>query len=372
MTAAGLALATACALATAGTTTPAQAAAPAAAWSASVAAPVPTDRAAAGAVLPAGRTLTSPNGHYRAVMQGDGNFVVYGSYALFGTGTIAPGARLAVQGDGNVVVYLGGRPLWASGTRGSGTVLVMQNDGNLVLYATGGRALWATNTYSRVLFSDGFSTPVARGNFLRSPYAPSYLAYTGRDTSGHGIYDPNRVLSVHDGVLDYYLHTEAGAPRVAALVPLPGGRWGGQRYGTYTVRFRADALPNYKVAFLLWPDSNNWSQGEIDFPEGPLNGTFYAASLRTGTPATRAGAHFDGVTAGASFAAWHTATTVWAPGRVTWYLDGRPIGSTAVATPTSPMHMVLQVETMDAGAPAPAPSVAGHVYVDGVTISSIG
>src|SRR2546427_410289 len=44
-------------------------------------------------------------------------------------------------------------------------------------------------------------------------------------------------------------------------------------YGRYAVRFKADPVPGYKTAWLLWPDSGNWpADGEIDFPENSLDG----------------------------------------------------------------------------------------------------
>ncbi len=56
--------------------------------------------------------------------------------------------RAVMQGDGNFVLYhLGWMPLWASGTYGHpGSYVVLQNDGNLVVYSPSGRALWATGT----------------------------------------------------------------------------------------------------------------------------------------------------------------------------------------------------------------------------------
>jgi hypothetical protein len=51
-----------------------------------------------------------------AIMQGDGNFVVYDSEGVpvFNTGTFVPGSFLAVQNDGNLVVYAPDwTPLWS-------------------------------------------------------------------------------------------------------------------------------------------------------------------------------------------------------------------------------------------------------------------
>jgi hypothetical protein len=62
-----------------------------------------------------------------------------------------PGARAVMQADGNLVIYSPANAvLWASGTAGHpGTRLVVQSDANVVLY-DGSRALWATGTVSIV------------------------------------------------------------------------------------------------------------------------------------------------------------------------------------------------------------------------------
>ncbi|WP_310964130.1 hypothetical protein [Nocardioides terrisoli] len=99
--------------------------------------------------LRSGQSLISRNGAYRAVMQGDGNFVVYNSsgQAQWSSGTAgSSGASLVNQNDGNLVVYsAAGVAKWSSSTApGAKTVLVMQDDGNLVLYSQGGLALWSS------------------------------------------------------------------------------------------------------------------------------------------------------------------------------------------------------------------------------------
>ena len=99
----------------------------------------------AGATLNPGESLTAAA--WRAVMQGDGNFVVYeGGTARWSSQTDGnPGARLVMQADGNAVVYsAANRPLWDSGTDGDhGDRLVIQTDGNLVIYRPDGRAVWS-------------------------------------------------------------------------------------------------------------------------------------------------------------------------------------------------------------------------------------
>src|SRR5438045_734450 len=106
-----------------------------------------------------GDFLVSPNGNYTAIMQDDGNFVVYqgtGGHAIWASGVV-PGAsngpyHAIMQNDGNFVVYqgTGGHAIWASGVipgAGNGPYnAVMRNDGNFVIYQGAGRhAIWAVN-----------------------------------------------------------------------------------------------------------------------------------------------------------------------------------------------------------------------------------
>lgn len=91
-------------------------------------------------------------GVYRAVVQGDGNFVCYdGESAYWSTNTDGKGKapyRLAVQSDGNVVLYDGVmEAIWFTGTvrRGTGPYrLALQSDRNLVLYDSKNVAFWIT------------------------------------------------------------------------------------------------------------------------------------------------------------------------------------------------------------------------------------
>jgi len=210
------------------------------------------------------------------------------------------------------------------------------------------------------VFADDFTTPVATGSFPGPAYAGRWTGYSGfTDTSGVGTYTPSRVVSVTGGALDLNLHTEGGKALTAAPVPLVDGAWGGWTYGRYSVRFRADAVAGYKTAWLLWPDSDNWNEGEIDFPEGELNGTINGFVHQPGDPARNALA----VSTGTTYTGWHTATVEWLPSGVTFLLDGKQVGRTTVS-PSKPMHLVLQTETSG----RPSASAAGHVQVDWITM----
>jgi hypothetical protein len=103
---------------------------------------------ASGSTLTAGQQVTSPDGRFRFVMQGDGNLVLYqGNTPLWASHTNGSGGvRATMQTDGNLVVYTaGGAPVWSSHTNGhAGASLWMQSDGNAVIYQGG--PIWASNT----------------------------------------------------------------------------------------------------------------------------------------------------------------------------------------------------------------------------------
>lgn len=220
------------------------------------------------------------------------------------------------------------------------------------------------------VFADDFTVAVPTGRFP-SAVATRWKAYQDgwTDMSDNGTYMPSKVLSQHDGVLDYFVHTENGVHMVAAPLPIvPGapGPEGGLVAGRYSVRFRADVLPGYKTAWLLWPDSERWpADGEIDFPEARLDGN----DTITGFMHRQGGGGQDAYDSGVVEAGtgWHTATIEWKPNWCRFVLDGRVLGTSTAHVPNTPMHLVLQTETYTSG-PAPLASVAGHVLVDWITV----
>ena len=106
------------------------------------------DDMAPGEVLNPGQSISSADGRYVFVYQGDGNLVLYGpAGALWASNTNGQPVGVAImQGDGNLVIYgPGGSVVWASNTDGNpGARLVVQDDGNVVIYRTDGIARWAT------------------------------------------------------------------------------------------------------------------------------------------------------------------------------------------------------------------------------------
>jgi hypothetical protein len=113
--------------------------------------PAPTDTCVGGSVCPS--KLTSPSGACVAVMQDDGNYVVYDSAgtAIWDSKTMGRGTgpyRITMQSDGNFVLYdSADTALWNSTTAGRGTgpyKAVMQDDCNLVVYGSGDQPTWSS------------------------------------------------------------------------------------------------------------------------------------------------------------------------------------------------------------------------------------
>ncbi|MBM9465916.1 glycoside hydrolase family 16 protein [Nakamurella leprariae] len=211
------------------------------------------------------------------------------------------------------------------------------------------------------VFTEDFTTDVAQGGFP-GPYADKWTTYDGfNDTTGNGRYNDD-IISTSNGVLDINLRSMNGKPQVSAPVPLVSGAWGGQKYGKFSVRFRADALQGYKTAWLLWPTSGNWNEGEIDFPEGELNGNMWGFNHCPGNPANNCG----WVNTYTGFTDWHIATIEWTPKAVKLILDGETLLNQTTNVPQNPMHWVLQTETTS----NPNLTVSGKVQIDWATVYS--
>ena len=218
----------------------------------------------------------------------------------------------------------------------------------------------------RQVFTDDFATDVPLGEFPDA-VADKWSAYPSpvKDTFRHGTYSPQSVVSIGGGVLNQYIHAEGRVFMVSALLPkVPGSDNQGQLYGRYAVRFKADPIDGYKMAWLLWPDSGKWPRdGEIDFPERNLlsdnvNGFVHHQGARHGSDQTSAKVAYDS-------SAWHTAVIEWSPDLVVFTLDGVEIRRITDRVPRTPMHWVLQTETM-LTSKRPPKTAAGNVQIDWV------
>ncbi|HEX3641589.1 MAG TPA: glycoside hydrolase family 16 protein [Ktedonobacteraceae bacterium] len=168
---------------------------------------------------------------------------------------------------------------------------------------------------------------------------------------------------MNNGLFNSHLYTENGTLMAAAIFPiLPGNHL----YGKFTIRFRSDALPGFKAAWLLWPDSEKWSHdGEIDFPESGIDGTIGAfMHYQNGT----LGSDQDVYSSTATYTSWHTTSIEWSPKQVNFILDGQLIGTSTTHIPDTPMHWVIQTESCLPT--CPAATTAGNIQIDWITAYS--
>ncbi|GHU46808.1 hypothetical protein FACS1894120_4240 [Clostridia bacterium] len=157
----------------------------------------PIDRLYKEQSLRAGEFLQSANSLYTAIMQSDGNFVIYegNSYkvdnAMWSSNTCGIyNGLLDFQSDGNIVVYDGSNNVkWSPNIHGKGAVqLIMQDDGNLVAYNENGavskNAVWASNTCQTPTNSSKNATiyDLRRVSFLAACAKDAYNARNVGDT----------------------------------------------------------------------------------------------------------------------------------------------------------------------------------------------
>jgi hypothetical protein len=232
----------------------------------------------------------------------------------------------------------------------------------------------------RQIFAEDFTVGAATGSWgaacgSDAEAAANKIVYTGAggtkwrtypdcytDTENKRPYRSDKVLSVHDGVLDFHLRNVDGQPAGAnpspVINPTTGSQY--QTYGRYTARFKVDVptLSEYHIAWLLWPaDDAVWKCAESDFPEANLNATSVSAFAHYGCSGAQ-----DEYVRSINFTQWHTFTQEWAPGVRRYYLDGTLIGTSTHAVFNQPQRFQLQTETIGNG------THAGHLTVDWVAV----
>ncbi|MDB5182566.1 MAG: ricin-type beta-trefoil lectin /glycosylhydrolase family 16-like protein [Candidatus Saccharibacteria bacterium] len=230
-------------------------------------------------------------------------------------------------------------------------------------------------TKDAALGSWGNSTCTTTINYTGASGTP-WKSYPScyKDTYQSRKYRSDQVLSVHNGVLDFWLHNVDGVPAGASPSPvLPGGSEY-QTYGRYEIRFRTTTsnLSEFYQAWLLWPSSNsNGSCAESDYPEGALGNTTVSAFAHycDGGGASHQTA-ISGI--GANRTQWHTYTQEWSPGQRKYYLDGVQVGSSTSFVWAGPERWQLQTETKttcDQVTPSTC-TQDGHLEVDWAAVWS--
>ena len=191
-------------------------------------------------------------------------------------------------------------------------------------------------------------TPVLNEDFntdtkgdVATKYQNTFPVYP--DGTGDGKYLPSKVLSTHDSMLDFYLHHEGNVDAGAAGTFIQNnGAWASTG-GRFSVRFKSDGkAEGYGAAFILWPNSENWSEGEIDFPEGELTSSTNLNQHRVGNNPGEKSLMVENVS---NWTDWHTATIDWIPGKaIYYYMDGKLVAqeTNPANVPTTPHKWIVQ------------------------------
>jgi hypothetical protein len=180
-------------------------------------------------------------------------------------------------------------------------------------------------------FVEDFDTAAAVGR-VAAAYRQAWQPYPDGTS---GIYEPSKTVSVHDGVMDVAL----GGAGAAGTFGTVAGAWD-HVGGSFSVRAKATGGTGNGAAFMLWPTSNTWSDGEIDFPEGNFESSpsAFQHSMTPGREAERAQ-----VATGVSWRDWHTYTVDWDPGKsVTYSVDGKVLQTITKDVPTTPHRFMFQ------------------------------
>lgn len=226
----------------------------------------------------------------------------------------------------------------------------------------------------RLIFADDFTKDAALGT-LGSDSDANKIVYTGetgtrwrtypktyKDTYHKRPYRSDKVLSVKDGVMDFWLHNVDGQPAGANPSPVIKGDSQYQTYGRYSARIKVDStdLDDYYMAWLLWPqEESSWASAESDYPEGALNaGKNGVQGFHHYAPGQQEWIHDETV----DIHDWHTYTQEWEPGIRRYYVDNRLIHTTIKPVWEGPQRWQLQTETIGSG------TDNGHLQVDWVAV----
>lgn len=204
---------------------------------------------------------SSPDGRFQLKLRPGGDLWLTTSWApdqpYWSSGTGGSNADAAVmQGDGNFVLYRNGVAVWSTGTSGNpGSVLMLQDDGNLVVYAPGNVARWNSQT------SWAGRTP--------SP-AADRIVLNEILSRGQSRYSPNhqlRLVLQEDGNLVLYAagaeqalwHTHTFGQPVTGAIIHPDGNFALYNTSNQPVwdLFSAAQIPSRPGAYLRVQDDGN-------------------------------------------------------------------------------------------------------------------
>jgi hypothetical protein len=230
------------------------------------------------------------------------------------------------------------------------------------------------------IVAEDFTKDAALGSWGNSTCTNS-VVYTGasgtpwkaypscyKDTYQKRAYRSDQVLSVQNGMLDFWLHTVDGHPAGANPSPvLPSGS-DYQTYGRYEVRIKQDSmnLSEFYQAWLLWPVNDaDYKCAESDFPEAPMGQANVSAFSHYGCTGSQ-----DYFNEALDRTQWHTYTQEWMPGKRNYLIDGQLIGSATNQVWSGPQRWQLQTETNTSCESTNSCTQDGHLQVDWAVVYS--
>lgn len=200
----------------------------------------------------------------------------------------------------------------------------------------------------RQVLVENFDTTANANGPMQATYTNSWQPFSEGTN-----YSPATQISAHDGVLDCALNG----------VTASGGSFGtAQDFSTrvggkFSVRAKAVGGDGNGATVRLWPTSENWDEGELDYPQAD----FQASPLvrhHVMNQGDNSAAQLYGTLV--SWRDWHIYSMEWVPGvSVKYYLDGALLTTITTNVPTTPHRYMFQV----GGGGNP-----GNFYIDWVSI----
>lgn len=211
------------------------------------------------------------------------------------------------------------------------------------------------------ILSEDFTTDAPLGQFRNTYIDRFHLNNEGEA----GKYFGDQTVSASGSLMDVYFHHINGADAgFAGRFLNPNGNWAFTG-GRFDIRYRVTGNPEgYGAAFMLWPHSEVWGDGEIDYPEGELTSSQGLNQHAVGANPADKTIMVPNV---ANWSDWHTASIEWVPGvSVRYYMDGN-----LVATETNPRNVpttehawIIQAAAVDESVDGAPNTSTGHLQID--------
>lgn len=166
-----------------------------------------------------------------------------------------------------------------------------------------------------------------------------------------GKYYSDDIISIYNGAMVIAVGNGKGAAGTFGTPTKAYSHIG----GTFSIRARTTGGSGNGIAVMLWPSSDRWADGELDFPEGGFGNYVNVFHHSTISGSEGSAVRFQ---PNVKWSDWHTYSTVWVPGKsVKYYVDDKLIGTVTKWVPTTAHRYMIQ--TGNTGK-------AGKLYIDWV------